>query len=124
MGPFKDLSDFEKRQKADGRSEVLEAIAALQESGLGMGMDWGPRNAAMKLAELGGREAVDALIHALRNHPNEFVRTEAAGALARIGNPLALPALENAANNDSSWMNVRPIAEVAVEEIKKKQTGQ
>jgi HEAT repeat protein len=105
-------------------SELFQAIAALQEPGLGMGMDWGPRNAAKKLAELGGDEAVDALIHALQNHPNDSVRMEAAGALARIGDPRALPSLEKAANSDSSWMNVRPMAEIAVQEIKKKQANQ
>lgn len=105
-------------------SEVSEAIAALQESGLGVGMDYRPRDAAKKLAKLGGDEAVDALIHALHHHPNQYVRTEVAFALGGMSDPRVLRALGRAAKSDSSRMNVRPIAADAVQKIQKKQTDQ
>jgi hypothetical protein len=100
--------------------ELSNAIADLQEPGLGMGMDWTPRKAAQKLGTIGGDGAVDALMHAVQHHPNEFVRMDAAWALATIGDPRALPALESAASHDSSRTNVRPIAARAVRKIRQK----
>ena len=88
------------------------------EYAIGVFDPWTPRNAAVEMAEIGGDEAIDALIGAVRSHPNEYVRAEAASALGWIGDDRALEVLDTAAASDSSVNNVRPIAATAAEKIR------
>ncbi|MDI3297776.1 MAG: HEAT repeat domain-containing protein [Bacillota bacterium] len=55
--------------------------------------EWTARRAAWLLGRVGTRESVPHLVRALERARDPYVQAEAAAALARIGDPAAVPAL-------------------------------
>lgn len=101
-----------KLSTAEGVREKEAAIRAIGESGMEMAerelsqllLDPSPRirrEAAEALGLVGGREAGDALINLIQNHPL-LADEEMVEAIARIGSQSAVPALVSLLENPSS----------------------
>lgn len=78
---------------------------------------WGNRQiAAKKLGCMRDREALPVLLNALRTDPFWMVRIAIIQALELIGDPAAIPTLEQVAGNDG-FLVVRSYAKKAMERL-------
>lgn len=82
------------------------------------GDEYAAYHAIAAMTVIGDQEIVNYLkLVALQTNPNELVRAKVAHALGVIGDNSAVPELTEAANNDPSWQNVRPVAEAALKKF-------
>jgi HEAT repeat protein len=89
--------------------QVVELLADLSPE-----VAWGDRQrAARRLGNMRSREALPELLTALGQDPFWMVRHTIIQALEKIGDPAAIPALQDAARNDG-FLTVRSYAEKAV----------
>ncbi|MBN1766744.1 MAG: HEAT repeat domain-containing protein [Sedimentisphaerales bacterium] len=83
---------------------------------LRFGSEYVRKQAAEKLVDQKGTQAVVALINTMMNDPHQDVREEAAESLGKIGDRMALPFLKWTRDNDND-NSTRKEAEKAIEKI-------